>query len=149
MRSGRLADLERHRLLRTRNFDREWEWPTQRWAWFQNFRARSRAHSYYMNPPSQNPRSATADQLKKTYGYDRKSKRPWIRLLHTGLDFAINNAHILCKHDCKRCKVKPKDGLDFRLELARLLLKKGSRCRMAACSGDSSKGKAQSESVLH
>ena len=54
MRSGRLADLECHRLLRTRNFDREWAWPTKKRAWFQNFRARD-----YMNPPSQNPRSAT------------------------------------------------------------------------------------------
>ena len=89
------------------------------------------------------------DQLKKTYGYDRKSNRPWIRLFHAGFDFSINNAHILYKHDCKRCKVKPKDGLAFRLDLARLLLKKGSRCRMATCSGGSSEGKAQSESVCY
>ena len=68
------------------------------------------------------------DQLKKKayyYGYDRKSKHPWIRLFHAGFDFSLNSAHILYKHDCKRCKVKPKDGLAFRLDLARLLLKKG------------------------
>ena len=50
MRSGRLADLECNRLLRTRNFDREWAWPSQKCVWLQNF---------HMNPPSQNPRSAT------------------------------------------------------------------------------------------
>ena len=36
------------------------------------------------------------DQLKKKahyYGYDRKSKRPWIRLFHAGFDFSLNSAH--------------------------------------------------------
>ena len=90
------------------------------------------------------------DQLKKTYGYDRKSKRPWIRLFHAGFDFAINNAHILYKHNCKRCKVRSKDQLDFRLELVEMLLKKASsRCRKAGGSGTYSKGKAQSESVCY
>ena len=43
----------------SRDFDRGWAWPPKNWAWFQNFRA----HSYYMNRPSQNPRSATVGKL--------------------------------------------------------------------------------------
>lgn len=90
------------------------------------------------------------DQLKKAYGYDRKSVRPWLRLFFAGLDFAINNAHILYKHNCKRCEVKAVDQLAFRLELASALLKAGSRCRKGSegtCSD--SKGKAHSESMCY
>ena len=45
------------------------------------------------------------DQLRKTYGFDRKSRRFWLRLFFQLFDYAINNAHILYKHSCKRCDV--------------------------------------------
>lgn len=66
-------------------------------------------------------------QIKKTYGFDRKSKRSWIRLFYAFHDLSIDNAHILYKHNCTKCSVKPKDQLSFRLELAHLLLQIGSR----------------------
>ena len=62
------------------------------------------------------------DQLRKTYGFDRKSSSFWLRLFFQLFDYAINNAHILYKHSCKRYDVRPKDLLAFRLELVHLLL---------------------------
>ena len=62
------------------------------------------------------------DQLHKYYGFDRRCKRPWLRIFFHLLDFAVNNAHILYKHNCTRANVRPKDLLGFRLELAHLLL---------------------------
>ena len=58
------------------------------------------------------------DQIRKTYGFDRKSRCSWIRLFYTCKDFSINNAHILYKHNCKKSLIKPKDQHAFRLELA-------------------------------
>ena len=62
------------------------------------------------------------DQLRKMYGFDRKSRRFWLRLFFQLFDYAINNAHTLYKHSCKRYDVRPKDLLTFRLELVHLLL---------------------------
>ena len=87
------------------------------------------------------------DQLVKPYGFDRKSKRCWLRPLIQCHNFAINNAHILYKHNCRQSKVKPKDQLAFRLELARLLLKFGSRSKQVHSSSGS--GKAQDVSVCY
>ena len=70
-------------------------------------------------------------QLKKPYGFDRKSKRSWFRRFVTFFDFAIINAWILLKHNCKQAEVEPKDQLAFRLELSRLLLEDGSKTRKA------------------
>ena len=90
------------------------------------------------------------DQLRKTYGFDRKSRRFWLRLFFQLFDYAINNAHILYKHSCKRYDVRPKDLLAFRLELVHLLLEevhvgfpKGVRQSSAGV------GRAQSERVCH
>ena len=65
-------------------------------------------------------------------------------------DYAINNAHIhvLYKHSCKRCDVRSKDLLAFRLELVHLLLDevglpKGVRQSSAGV------GRAQSERVCY
>ena len=68
-------------------------------------------------------------QIRKTYGFDRKSRRSWIRLFYTCKDFSINNAHILYKHNCKKSLIKPKDQHAFRLELAHLLLQEGTRAK--------------------
>ena len=64
------------------------------------------------------------------------------------LDYAINNAHILYKHSCKRYDVRHKDSLAFRLELVHLLLEevglsKGVRQSSASVC------KAQSERVCY
>ena len=68
-------------------------------------------------------------QIRKTYGFDRKSRRSWIRLFYTCKDFSINNAHILYKHNCKKSLIKPKDQHAFRLELAHLHLQEGTGTR--------------------
>ena len=49
----------------------------------------------------------------------------------TFFDFAINNAWILLKHNCKQAEVELKDQFAFRLELSRLLLEDGSKTRKA------------------
>ena len=67
------------------------------------------------------------DQLIKAYGFERKSKRCWLRPFLFCFDVSTNNAHILYKHNCKRCGVKPKNLLGFCMELACLLLQFGSR----------------------
>ena len=84
------------------------------------------------------------DQLMRTYGFDRKSKRCWLRPFLFCFDVSTNNAHILYKHNCKRCGVKPKDLLGFRLDLARLLLQFGSSSKAQS---SVNKGKAQDVSV--
>ena len=63
------------------------------------------------------------DQLRRMYGFDRKSKCFWLRLFYQFFDYAINNAYILYKHSCKLHKVRPKDSLEFHLELVHSLLK--------------------------
>lgn len=70
------------------------------------------------------------DQLRKVYGFDRKSKRYWLRLFFQFLDYAINNAFILYKHSCVRHGVEPKDLLEFRLELVHVLLEEVGQKRM-------------------
>ena len=87
------------------------------------------------------------DQLVKPYGFDRKSKRCWLRPLIFCFDVSTNNAHILYKHNCKRCGVKPKDLLAFRLELARLLLKFGTRSKAQSSAGTT--GETQNVSVCY
>ena len=88
------------------------------------------------------------DQLRKTYGFDRKSQRFWLRLFFQFFDYAINNAYILYKHSCKIHKVRPKDSLEFRLELVHSLLKEGSRKGVKQQNGESM-GRAQTERVCH
>ena len=60
--------------------------------------------------------------MRRNYGYDRKSKRYRIRPFFQFFDYAVNNGHILYKHDCKRQGIKPKELLKFSLELVHLLL---------------------------
>ena len=62
------------------------------------------------------------NQLQKYYAFDRRCRRPWLRIFFHLLDFAVNNAHILYKHNCRKEGVRPKDLLGFRLELVHLLL---------------------------
>ena len=62
------------------------------------------------------------DQLRKVYGFDRKSKRYWLRLFFQFFDYAVNNAFLLYKHSCCRHGVRPKQLLKFRLELVHVLL---------------------------
>ena len=77
-------------------------------------------------------------QLRKTYGYDRKSETYWLRVFFQFLDYAVDNAFILYKHNCRHFGVKLSKLLEFRLELVRLLLK-DKRCRErlpSSCSRD-------------
>ena len=62
------------------------------------------------------------NQLQKYYAFDRRCKRPWLRIFFHLFDFAVNNAHILYKHNCRKVGIRPKDLLAFRLELVHLLL---------------------------
>ena len=79
----------------------------------------------------------TTGHLRKTYGYDRKSKRYWLRLFFQFLDLAINNAYILYKHNCARVHrgtagtstttTKVKTLKDFRLGITRHLVEAPTR----------------------
>ena len=72
-------------------------------------------------------------QVRKPYGYDRKSKRYWLRTFMTFFDYAVNNAFILYKHNCKTFDTEESvELLDFRLKLAHLLLKEPHIRRQAA-----------------
>ena len=68
-------------------------------------------------------------QVKKNYGVDRRGKRYWLRLFFQFLDYAVDNAHILYRHNCRRVDMKPMSLKEFRLKLAYLLMKKcPSKC---------------------
>ena len=62
------------------------------------------------------------DQRRRMYGFDRKSKRYWLRIFFHFFDYAINNAYQLYKHSCHGHKFSAKNSLCFRLELVHLLL---------------------------
>ena len=84
------------------------------------------------------------NQLRKTYGFDRKSKRYWIRAFMAFLDCAVVNAHILYRQNCRRYKVKPLGSFDFRMELAEKLLtrrrRKSVSVGVSLCVGDTTTG---------
>ena len=72
----------------------------------------------------------------------------WLHLFFQLFDYAINNAHILYKHSCKRYDVRPKDLLAFRLELLHLLLDEVSLPK-GVTQSSASVGRAQSERVCY
>lgn len=79
-------------------------------------------------------------QMRKGYGFDRKSRRYWIRPFMTFFDFAVINSYILYKLDCKAFGIKRnkrKDQLDFRRELVHCILKESSMRRMSRSTLDS------------
>ena len=53
----------------------------------------------------------------------RKSKRSWIRLFFKFFDYAIHNAYLLYKHNCRNFGVKRRSMKKFRMELVHLLAK--------------------------
>ena len=55
----------------------------------------------------------TTGHLEKTYGYDRKSKRYWLRLFFHFVDIASNNAYIIYKHNSAKVK---NSGEHFRVK---------------------------------
>ena len=59
-------------------------------------------------------------QVRETYGFDRKSKRYWIRPFFQFFYYAINNAYLLYKDNCKLFDMPPKELLDFRADLVKL-----------------------------
>ena len=87
------------------------------------------------------------DQLRKTYGFDRKSRHFWLRLFFLTM-LSIMPTYFTSIYSCKRYDVRPKDSLAFRLELVRLLLEevgfpKGVRQSSASV------GRVQSERVCY
>ena len=62
------------------------------------------------------------DQRRRTYWFDRKSKRNWLRIFFQFFDYAINNAYLLYKHSCHAHKLSAKDFLGLQLQLVHLLL---------------------------
>ena len=75
------------------------------------------------------------NQRRRTYGFDRKSKRYWLRIFFQFFDYAISNAYLLYKHSCQTHKLSAKDLLGFRLELVHLLLEQAGPKRgvVGAC----------------
>ena len=63
------------------------------------------------------------NQLAVSYGFDRKCRRYWFRPFMACLDFAVDNAYLLYRHNCVRFKAKLKDSLDFRKDLIDELLR--------------------------
>ena len=61
-------------------------------------------------------------ERRRTYRFDRKSKRYCLRIFFQLFDYAINNTYLLYKHSCHAHKLSAKDLLGFRLELVHLLL---------------------------
>ena len=63
-------------------------------------------------------------QVRKTYGFDRKSKRYWIRPFFQFFYYAINNAYLVYKHNCKLFDMPPKELLDFCADLVKFLIRR-------------------------
>lgn len=84
-------------------------------------------------------------QVRKTYGYDRKSRRYWLRLFYQFFDYAVNNAYLIYVHNCRRCSVSAVELMLFRLDLANLMVNRSCtrRLRVRNCAS------VQSESVCH
>lgn len=72
------------------------------------------------------------DQLRKTYGFDRKSKRAWIRLFYCFFDLQCN--HFVQAQQSRFPCLRPKRLLKFRLELSDLLVEMGP-CREVETEG--------------
>ena len=85
-------------------------------------------------------------QVRKSYGFDKKSRHYWVRAFFQFFDYAINNTYLLYKHNCRLHDMTPKDLLDFRIDLMKLLIRPGkhryrtvvprspSSCGSASCS---------------
>ena len=76
--------------------------------------------------PAYNKFMGGVDRLSqsiKCHGFDRKSKRSWIRLFFKFFDYAIHNAYLLYKHNCRNFGVKRRSMKKFRMELVHLLAK--------------------------
>ena len=77
-------------------------------------------------------------QVRKPYGFDRRSKRYWLRLFFQFLDYAVNIAYLLYKHDCRRLGMKYVSRRSFRSALIDQLCRKSpvkrSQSRVAPAS---------------
>ena len=82
-------------------------------------------------------------QVRKSYGFDRKSRRYWVRAFFQFFDYAINNAYLLYKHNCRLHDMTTRDLLDFRIDLMKLLIRPGKhRYRTVVPRSPSSGGSA-------
>ena len=62
-------------------------------------------------------------QVMKSYGFDRKSRRYWLRTFFQFFDYAINNAYLLYKDNCRLHYMTPRDLLDFCIDLMKHLIR--------------------------
>ena len=69
-------------------------------------------------------------QVRKSYGFDRKSKRYWVRAFFQFFYYIINNAYLLYKHNCRLHDMTPRDLLDFRIDLMKLLIRPGKHVQI-------------------
>ena len=42
------------------------------------------------------------NRLQKYYAFDHRCRQPWLRIFFHLLEFAVNNAHILYRHSCRK-----------------------------------------------
>ena len=81
--------------------------------------------------------------VRNIFGFDRKSRRYWVRVFFQIFDYAINNAYLLYKHNCRLHDMTPRDLLDFRIDLMKLLIRSGKhRYRTVVPRNPSSGGSA-------
>ena len=63
-------------------------------------------------------------QVRKSYGCDRKSRHYWVRVIFQFFCFSFFQ-FFLYKHNCRLQDMTPKDLLDFRSDLMKLLIRRG------------------------
>ena len=64
-------------------------------------------------------------QVRKSYGFDGKSKCYWVMAFFQFFHYAINNAYLLYKHKCRLHDMTPRELLDIRIHLMKLLIRPG------------------------
>ena len=60
-----------------------------------------------------------------SYGFNRKSRRYWVRAFFQFFYYAMNNAYLLYNHNCSLHDMTSRDLLDFRIDLMKLLIRPG------------------------
>ena len=83
-----------------------------------------------------------------SYGFDRKSRRYWVRAFFQFFYYAINNA-LLYKHNCRLHDMTPRDLLDYRIDLMKLLICPGKHGYRTVVPRSPSWGGSASCSLCH
>ena len=88
-------------------------------------------------------------QVRKSCGFDRKSRHYWVRAFFQFFYYAINNAYLLYKHNCRLHDMTPRDLLDFRIDLMKLLIRPGKHRYRTVVPRSPSSGGSASCSLCH